>query len=86
MDNIIGKCILEARITNGMSQSDLAIRTGVSVETISRWENGKRTPRANDIVLLSRILGKTTDALLGLDQSFQPKKRSTVERLRMVSK
>ena len=86
MDNIIGQCLLEARITNGMSQSDLAIRAGVSVETISRWENGKRTPRAGDVVLLSRILGKTTDALLGLDQTFQPKKRSTVERLRMVSK
>jgi transcriptional regulator with XRE-family HTH domain len=86
MDNIIGECLLEARITNGMSQADLAIRAGVSVETISRWENGKRTPRAGDIVTLSRVLGHTTDALLGLDQSFRPRKRSAVEKLRMVTK
>jgi transcriptional regulator with XRE-family HTH domain len=86
MDNIIGECLLEARIINGMSQTDLAIRTGVSAETISRWENGKRAPRANDIVTLSRVLGQTTDALLGLDQTFRPRKRSSVERLRMVTK
>lgn len=86
MDNSIGEHLLEARITTGMSQGDLAIRLGVSVETISRWENGHRTPRAADLVGLSRILGKTVDALLGLDPSFSPRKRSKVERLRMVTK
>jgi transcriptional regulator with XRE-family HTH domain len=86
MDNNIGECLREARIRSGMPQTDLAIRCGVSKETVGRWERGDRTPRASDLIVLSRVLGFSSDALLGLDPDFTPKKRSRVERLRIVTR
>lgn len=86
MDNTIGKHIQEARLRNGMSQLDLSIRCGVAIQTINRWEGGKRSPRANDLVVLARVLGVSSDALLGLDPAFTVRERSNVERIRMVTR
>lgn len=37
--------IIKYRIANAMTQDDLARKLGVSKYTISRWENGKGTPK-----------------------------------------
>ena len=42
---------------HGMDAADIAYRLGVSDSTISRWLNGKATPRSKNIKSLSRLLG-----------------------------
>ena len=42
---------------NGLAPADIAYRLGVSDSTISRWLNGKTTPRSKNIKLLSQLLG-----------------------------
>lgn len=44
------------RTTNGLTQSELGEKLGVSAETIYRWENGKRAP---SLAGLQRISVKT---------------------------
>ena len=46
------------------SQADLAKRTGLSVFTISRLENGHHTPEFDTIVKLAQALDLPLDALL----------------------
>ena len=50
-----------------MSQSDLAAKIGVSVQSISKWECEKSMPDILQIVPLATVLGVTTDYLLGMD-------------------
>ena len=48
------------------SQSDLSDRIGVSVQSISKWENDNTMPDISQIVPLAAVLGVSTDWLLGV--------------------
>ena len=52
-----------------LSQAKLAELMGLSVQTISRWECNGGMPDISQIVPLSKILGTSTDFLLGLNES-----------------
>ena len=52
----IGSRIKSAREYHEMSQSQLAVRLGVERATIATWENNKRAPRANRLVMLAGVL------------------------------
>jgi transcriptional regulator with XRE-family HTH domain len=43
----------------------LAVKIGVSIATISRWERGQSEPRIEDIIGISEALGLSIDELLG---------------------
>ncbi|MGM0260500.1 LexA family protein [Enterococcus sp. AZ102] len=49
MSNIIGKQISELRNTRGYTQEDLALKIGVSKQTVSNWETGLKVPRMGAI-------------------------------------
>jgi transcriptional regulator with XRE-family HTH domain len=51
----------------GLTQEDLADRTGIAVRTISRLENGLDSPRASTVRLLCWAL-QATPHELGYDQ------------------
>lgn len=38
--NQLGKRLRELRVRNEMSQEDVAKRIGVTVQAVSKWENG----------------------------------------------
>lgn len=59
--------ILTLRKKSGWSQEELAERLDVSRQAISRWESGSALPDANNILLLSKLFGVTTDYLLNDD-------------------
>lgn len=40
----IGKAIINARKKAGLSQQELAEKTGVSPQAVSKWENGHNLP------------------------------------------
>ena len=65
MNNKFAERLKAERINNKMQRTELAERVGVSVRTISYWENGERECDFDTLLLLASILGTTTDYLLG---------------------
>ena len=57
--------IREMRKKNGLSQAKLAELAGVSMMTVQRWEQGKRSPRAEDLSRLASALNTTVAYLSG---------------------
>ena len=57
----------ELRTDKALSQRDLANATGISQNAIAFWENNKRVPNANAIIILANYFDVTTDYLLGLE-------------------
>ena len=49
----------------GLSQAELAQRVGVTRESISRYEDGSRTPSLQVFQKLASALGCTLDELVG---------------------
>ena len=48
----IGKIIKDIRISNNLTQADLANKYNVTYQAVSKWENGKNIP---DIAILKQI-------------------------------
>lgn len=63
--NVIGKKIQELRHQKGFTQEDLADRTGLSVRTIQRIENGEVDPRYYTIDKLAVALDVNREMLMG---------------------
>jgi transcriptional regulator with XRE-family HTH domain len=61
---ILAEKILTLRKRNGWSQEELAERTNVSRQSISKWESAASIPDINKILELARVFGVTTDYLL----------------------
>lgn len=55
----------DTRNALGLSQSDLAKRTGFQPSAISHFETGQRSPSIASLRILSDALGVATDYLLG---------------------
>ena len=55
-----GVALREARVASGLSQGELAARTGTSQATISAYENGTKQP---SVATLSRLLAATGSRL-----------------------
>lgn len=58
----------EAREAAGLTQVALGEIVGVEQHTISQWESGHRTPRADKLPLLAKVLGCTIDELFAPNQ------------------
>lgn len=55
----------ELRELRGLSQSDLAARTGLQATAVSHFETGKRSPSFDNLRRLSDALEVSSDYLLG---------------------
>ena len=62
---IYGKELKAHRESRGLSQSELAQKTGISQSTISLWEDDKRTPNIDNCVLLADFYEVSVDELIG---------------------
>jgi transcriptional regulator with XRE-family HTH domain len=53
------------RVTEGATQSEIAAHTGIEQSSISRWRQGRNTPRAELVVTFARAYGRNpTEALI----------------------
>lgn len=68
---MLGKNIKLLRTALGWSQVDLAKKLNITKQTVSNWENDNIQPSIEMLVRLSKILGVTTDHLLGLKTDTQ---------------
>ncbi|MGN0011723.1 MAG: helix-turn-helix domain-containing protein [Candidatus Bruticola sp.] len=60
MDNI-SKRIKNARKQAGLKQADMAEKVGVSVTSVSLWENGKQVPDFEKIKKIAQVTGLSID-------------------------
>jgi transcriptional regulator with XRE-family HTH domain len=68
----------EARQRAGLTQAQLAEKTGLPLASIRNWEQGHRTPRLGVVLTLARAVGVPVEELLvSLAQGLapRPKKR-----------
>ena len=54
-----------ARKAARMSQTELAAQLGVTQQAVGKWENGKSSPDPDTLTALAKLLGVSTDDLLG---------------------
>ena len=65
---MLGQNLKDIRIKNKYNQEDIAEQLGVTKQTISNWEKGKRTPDINHLIKLDNIYQVTLDSLIGIDK------------------
>ena len=61
---MLGERIGVLRRTRGLSQAELASRLGISASTMGMYEQGRREPSLQTLVMLARELEVSTDFLL----------------------
>lgn len=61
--------IRRLRLSNSLTQKELSARVGVSETSIKCWESGSKKPSAQKIILLCKVLGVSTDSLLGVSSN-----------------
>lgn len=64
---MLGETIRRLREERGMTQKKFAQRIGIANSTVNLYETGERYPSLTTLVSISKVLGVTTDYLLGLD-------------------
>ena len=62
--NMIGKYLRDLRRRRGMSQKELALALGVSKQTISNWEVGRKVPRMKAVEKIANIFGVSRNSIL----------------------
>ncbi len=83
----IGKTIKELRQKKGITQEEFSEALRVSVQTVSRWENGVNAPDLSMLPQLAVYFGVTADYLLGLERSdTMVKLIKTVETFELASR
>jgi len=65
----VGQMIKLCRKEKGLTQSELAELIGVSMQAVSKWETDAGMPDISQIVPLARVLGVSSDKLLGIVES-----------------
>ena len=64
-----GKRLQKTRRASGFSQESFAKEVAVSIQTVSLYERGERTPTAEIVAKMAKALNCTADYLLLLDDS-----------------
>ncbi len=64
----LAKNLREFRISNGLTQTEIARRLFVTPQTVSKWENGTALPDVENLCGLATVLRTTPDRLLGIGQ------------------
>lgn len=57
----------DLRQETGLSQRELAAKTGISPTSIRYWENGSRVPNLDAVITLAKFFAVTIDFLAGLE-------------------
>ncbi len=64
----LGDRLKNAREDANLRQTDVMSKTGISNKTISNWEMDRSQPDAEQLVILAKLYGVTTDELLGAEK------------------
>ena len=70
--SIVAKNMTELRVTNNMTQLDLAEKLNYSDKTISKWERAESSPDISVLVEIANIFGVTVDYLVTEEHDEKP--------------
>lgn len=65
MKNLFGSNLKNLRKENGLSQSAIAKRIGVTQQCVSEWEKGNMEPTLSNLWQLADLFNLPIDALVG---------------------
>jgi len=74
----IGRQIREQREKLGLKQHDIAHALQISPQAVSKWERGENAPDISLLIPLAKLLGVSTDSLLGYHDEFPDVFEATV--------
>ena len=60
----------EARMRCGIAQKTVASKLGVSIQSVSNWENDVRAPSRENVKLMADLYGISADYLLETENEF----------------
>jgi transcriptional regulator with XRE-family HTH domain len=63
----IGEAIKKARVAKRYTKADLARKTGLSYQTLDKWEKGKTYPNVFNLIPIADVLNISLDELVGRD-------------------
>ena len=78
--NNLGQRIKEYRKKNDLTQEKLADYLGVTYQSVSKWETGMTMPDLALVVPMARLLGVTTDELLGKEDAATDARKAYFDR------
>lgn len=61
----IGESIRKARISKGYTISDLARKSGITFQTLFKWEKGDIYPNIFNLIPIADVLNISLDELVG---------------------
>lgn len=70
----IGSTIKRLRLSRKLTQEEFAETLGITVQTVSRWENGVNYPDVTILPSLAELFEVTTDYLLGVKKDTRTRK------------
>ena len=73
------------RKERGLTQEELAIRTNVVRQTVSKWEKGLSVPDADMLQKISEVLEVTVSQLLGEDREPERNRNEIAEQLARIN-
>lgn len=68
---LVAKRISRKLVANNIKKIDLAERTGIPKQTISRYMTGQRKPTYDKIVKIAQALNCTPDDLINIDEPLE---------------
>jgi transcriptional regulator with XRE-family HTH domain len=74
LDKIFPQRLKEVRVQKGLTQDELAEKTGVIPQVIGNFENGHNLPSFSVLVSLAQVLGCSLDYLAGLADAPRSRK------------
>lgn len=69
--------IARLRKEKGLNQKEFAKKLGVSVDSVRRWEQGKRSPDVEKLSDIAKVLGTTVSYILG--ETENPERENSEE-------
>ncbi|HYG75291.1 MAG TPA: helix-turn-helix domain-containing protein [Planctomycetota bacterium] len=66
---VLGQRIKSLRERRGLKQRDIASALQISAQAVSKWERGENAPDIAVLLDLSKLLGVSTDTLLGRNET-----------------
>lgn len=76
---IVAKNILDLRVANNMTQSDLAQKLNYSDKAVSKWERAESIPDVAVLMEIAQVFGVSLDYLTKEEHSCEEEKTDTIE-------
>lgn len=74
---MLHKTLKYFRTSHKMTQETLALKLGVTRQTVSKWENGISVPDADTLAKIANIFEVTVGELLGADELLNNNKKKS---------